>query len=261
MPFTIKALVLSLFSAKFYREVAHNQKGIGFKFLALISFIVTIYTSVSLYTFIEISHKQDIDDFITGLPVITLEKEGGISIDQPSPYVMGDEGDDFIIIDTENYNSASADTILAMMKEKEIEVFVTKNNLYMNKNQNETRIYDLSDKRDESYVVTHEIIREYGEKIKTYAFPFIILMIFGGVFVYKMLQMVLYSLVGFVINSMRKVKLENNSIHRISSYAIWPSMLVGIILGQAGLEFYTWSSILITILYILYGMKSATAAK
>jgi len=258
MNYNIIALKDSLYSSQFYRRTAAMRSDNGFGFLAIIALIQTIVLSVTIAAAMLMISKADIDGFINQTPEVTLQN-GQLSIDQPSPYRITAGDTPIIIIDTENYNEKSAEFIFNEMREKKLAALVTKTKIYTRKdNNNEYRVYDLSeDSSKEIIKFNKDDVRKWAKMASIILLPLAAIFIFFGVWVYKIIQMLIYSVVGLIINSMLKRNLTYSTIQRLTSYCLWPPTLFITLIGFANFEVMTLISIIITIGYIYFAVKSA----
>ena len=259
---TFKALSQSLYQKSFYREVAANKNSNPFLFLLLISFIQVVQISVILLVSAASIPNHLIDNLVNQTPVVTVQ-DGKLSIDKASPYKIIVDDEVLAIIDTENYNDKSADSIFKTMKDNNWQALVTQTKIYAKKSSGEFRVYDLSDNSGNRKIIKFDKndVRQWAKIGVKIAIPFIAIFLFIGIFAYKIIQMFIYSVIALIINAVCNARLEYNSLMCFSAYALWPSLLAGIILSLAGINIWTLFSIIITAGYLIFAINSSKQPK
>ena len=267
MATTLTAFYQSLYSKNFYKEVATQHKGSGFKFIALHSLVTIIFFSVAIYISFPKGTDGEIDKLLSDVPVFTM-KNNELSIDRPSPvYLWKDEKDKDskkALIDTEtDYSNLSAEELFDWMKSENIAFLVTKKMAVIDEEQkNKHTVVEYKEfklEKDKAYVFGKNEIKEIGKKVITYAIPVLIIFAYLFYFVYRIIQMLIYSAIAVFINNLMKANLEYDALQRIASYAIWPAIVVSLTATALDFELKMFISIIIVINYIFFAIKSAKA--
>ncbi len=129
----------SFYSSDFYADVAHARRGIGMRFI----FVLTVIT-VGLVTGYLVFYSKTLQHiasatpaFATDLPAINV-KDGKLSMDKPSPHKipLGEEGEGraWIVIDTD-YKVADPKSLTQYMEANNIAVLVTQSEFITLKGQ------------------------------------------------------------------------------------------------------------------------------
>lgn len=256
MNFNIRALKDSLYSKDFYREAAERRTGSGFSFLALLALIQSLVYVLAIAVFMLGLSSNWINDVIEQTPEVTV-KNGELSIDKPSPYHIKADERTIIVIDTVNYNNKSADQIFGEMKKNDWYALATKTKIFTSKEEHtKYEVHDLSKDSTKDMKFNKDDVHKWAKIFSILALPIGAVVIFLFLWLYKIVQMLIYSLIGLLFRSILDRKLEYSAIQRLVSYALWPAMLIGIFLGFIGLAFWPFFSIAITTGYIYFALKS-----
>ncbi|HZK81445.1 MAG TPA: DUF1189 family protein, partial [Humisphaera sp.] len=96
----ISALLLSFFSADFYRDVGRRWRGIGFWYLVWLMFITAIPIAVKAHIGFSKFARTDAQKMISTFPSLMITK--GIVTSDPDPYLWAEpsSGSVFLYVDT-----------------------------------------------------------------------------------------------------------------------------------------------------------------
>jgi hypothetical protein len=214
------ALVLSFFSKAFYQDVARRWRGTGLAYLLLLLALVWIPTVIRGHL--------GLADFVTNtapgvtqqIPPITIAN-GKASADVPMPHVIKDpqSGATLAIIDTTD----NADT-----SDSTVPVVLTRTKFIMNKNERETRIYDLSTIGD--FSVDREKIDGWLATAKSWFFPIFYPFAVLFSFIFRTIQILIYALIGILFTRLLNVNLDYKTLMRLAAVAITPVLILNLIL-------------------------------
>lgn len=252
----LEGLINSLYSKNFYGKVALEGTGNGFGFLALISLFGTITITILMGVGIFSIPEQNIDSIVSQIPKVSIIN-GELSIDRPSPYFIKSDNRTIVIIDASDESSKiPADEIFKTMKNDRLEVYATKTQVYYKKDIDRFEVLNLSETKNP---VTFDD-KDVGHWVhigKILIIPFIAIFIYFGVLIYQIIRMLIYSLFGLIFNSSTNANFDYATIQRLTSYAIWPSILMWIIFAIFSAYYYFLISFIITIAYLYFAIKSA----
>ena len=265
----IRTLYQSFYSREFYNDVAHKWTGTGIGLLAWLSLIGTIFLCVTLFIAMN-TMSSSYNDFkaelINQVPQVTVDN-GTLSIDRPTPYYIAfNDTDDetgepvtekLALIDTSDAaTQMNIDQILAKMHEENLKVFVARHQVVTIQKENEFRIYDLKDQKEKLSFGKKEVENWVG-MMELIFLPFMAAILFLFVWVYKIIQMLLYSLLAMLLEKFVKSGIEYEAMQRITTCAIFPATIIGAVLTFIGLDLPFFVSFLIISILITFGLKSA----
>ncbi|MDY6792027.1 MAG: DUF1189 family protein [Thermodesulfobacteriota bacterium] len=247
-------LFMSFYSKGFYRDVAQNWKNYAFLYLlfllALCSVVKTVKIHYDLADFIT-THAPA---FISQIPAVTFSN-GKASTDQDKTYVIKDpkSGQDLIIVDTTGQVNSLNDTNAVML--------LTETKLIVKKSDRETQVFALSDIED--FRLDQDVV--YGwlgivqKWLAVVFFPFLVL----GSFLYRLVQVLIYGIIGMLFASILKTDIEFQSLISISIMAITPVVMIDVFMGPPGISAVLWKLVcfLIAMGYLFWGIKANSAPR
>ena len=242
--------VLAFFSRELYRDVARNWKGTTFGYLFLLLLVCWIPLAMNLHRGVADFVEQEAPKLVSQIPEITIT-DGEVSIDEPEPYYIRDPdtGAALVVIDTTGEISSLADT--------EAVGLVTKNAVTFEKNAYETRTFSFRD--IDYFVLTQGKIYGWLDIVKRFAAPVLYPFCVLGVFVYRILQALLYAAFGLLITRIVKTELSYDSLLRLSVVAVTPAIIVATLLAMASIHLPMgglWY-FLATMSYLTFGILAA----
>jgi len=243
--------LLSFFSKELYRDVGLNWKGVGFAYLLLLLAICSVPQMFKIQAWLSHFIDKEVPPLIEQVPRITITN-GQVNVDVPQPYYIRepDSNDILAIIDTTGKTQSLVDT--------DAFALLTKTKLIYRKSDVEYRIHDLSDVRE--FVLDKGHITgwlNFAKKVFAPVFyPFIVL----GMFLFRIIQALIYGVIGLLFASLCRVKLSYDSLLRLAVVAVTPCIIVNTIfevfsfhLQMAGLWFF-----LMAMVYLLFGVKACS---
>jgi len=191
---------------------------------------------------------------IAQIPVITVVN-GEASIEGEQPYTIRDPktGQAIIVIDTTGSMTSLKDTDAIGL--------VTKTEAIFKKNAIETRTFTF--KEIKTFTLDRDMITDWLAKAKRFvtpvAYPFILL----GSFVFRVMQILIYAVLGLILAACCKTRRTYPELIRLSVISVTPGMIIKTVLGIAqisipvpGLLYF-----LATMGYLLFGIQSAAAGE
>jgi hypothetical protein len=245
-----QALVLSFFSRDLYKDIARNWRGVGLRYLLLLlalSWIpVLVKAQIGLHSFAKHEFPQAIQEF----PAITI-KNGVVSSPVQQPFTIDDKktGKPIFVLDTTG-------KITSIDETPAIILLTTNKLIYRDPNQSQVRIVDLS--KTQYFYIDQAKIQGWMNAFSTWfavaAFPLALL----GSFIYRLIQILIYALIGMAFAAMFKVKLEFPTLMRIAAVAITPVVAADTLVWLTGMNIPAWSLICLAAAlgYIAFAVKA-----
>ncbi|HLE39868.1 MAG TPA: DUF1189 domain-containing protein [Nitrospirota bacterium] len=211
-------LLLSFYSNALYRDVAKNWKGVAFSYLLLLLALTWIPVMMQFHYNLSEGISREAPGIVSQIPKITITK-GEVSIDAPVPYYIIDpqSGAQLATIDTSG-QTTSIDQTKAF-------ILLTKKNLTMRqRHRAETRTYDLSEIK--SFTLDRDSVMSWVQAFKKWAALFTYPFAVAGSFVYRIIQVLIYALIGMLFVSILNTTLDYAALVRLSVIAITPVVLL-----------------------------------
>ena len=207
----------AFFSRDLYQDVGNHWRAVCFGYLFYLLAIAWIPTVIGMFFSWADFLDNDAPAITQQIPAITIEN-GRVSADVDQPYfIHSTETDEvFAIIDTTGQIN-SLDNTSAV-------VLVTSSALISKKSDAETRVYDLSEVEHFYMDQTTldwwlELSRMWGPII---IYPFML----AGSYVYRLLQLLFYSLIALLLGKALNSSLGYDSILSITAVAITPAVIL-----------------------------------
>ena len=240
---------MSFFSRALYQDVARNWRGFAFLYLLLLVALCTIPKTISIHTGLSDFIRNSAPQVLSQIPEITIS-QGRLSTDREEPYFIRDPegGENIAVIDTTG-RFDSLDDVSA-------HVLVTKTHVMFRRSQREIRTFDLSG--IEYFRFDHTVIyRWVGVVAKWLAialFPVILL----GSFVYRIIQALIYGLIGVLFSKITKISLGYQALVRLAIMAVTPAIILGAIrdIAQVPVRFWWLWCFLIAMAFLFFGVKA-----
>jgi len=248
-------LFLSFFSKALYRDIAKNWKGVAFSYLLLLLALTWVPVMMQFHFNLSEGISREAPQIVNQIPKITITK-GELSIDAPVPYYIIDtqSGEQIAAIDTSG-QTTSIDQTRAFM-------LLTKKNLIMRqRHRAETRTYDLSDIK--SFTLDRDSVMSWVQAFKKWfalaAYPFAV----AGSFVYRVVQVLIYALIGMLFASILKTTLDYDALVRLSVISITPVVALNTLRRLLDVHVpMTWLiSFVIAMIYLFIAVKANADAE
>lgn len=242
--------VLSFFSKALYRDVCFNWKGTGFAYLLLLLAICWIPPMIEVHVGLADFVDNEAQQIVSQVPTITIT-DGEASIDEPQPYYIREPETEKVIaiIDMTGGITSLADT--------EAKALLTRTQVVLEQNEVETRTYDLS--QIEEFTLDQERINGWLATAKKYAVPALYPLALLISFVFRIVQVLLYAVVGLLFASLVKSRRGYGQLVRLAVVAVTPCIIIKTLLGifdvtvpLASLWFF-----LLAMGYLFFGVRAA----
>jgi len=245
----IHPLFMSFYSKDFYRDVAQNWKNYAFLYLLFLLALCSVVKTVKIHYDLSDFLTKHAPAFISQFPAVTFSN-GKASIDQDEPYFIKDpnSGEDIIIIDTTGQINSLNDTNAVML--------LTETKLIIKKSDRQTQVFALSEIEDFRLDknVVYGWLRIVQKWLAVIFFPFFVL----GSFVYRLVQVLIYGIIGMLFASILKTDIEFQSLISITIMAITPVVILDTFMGPPSISAVLWRFVcfLISMGFLFYGIKS-----
>lgn len=164
----LKDIISSFYSSRFYYDVAHNRKGIGFGHMFLLALIIFLLMSPWKWYRMEedamhiISTQMNVDDW----PDFAI-KDHKLSINKPSPYTitLGEGKEKLTVVIDTGYKISDVDALKKHMIDNNILGLITEESMatLKGKDMNEVDITKFDQIKDATF--THENAKVIFDKI------------------------------------------------------------------------------------------------
>jgi len=244
------AIPLSFFSRKLYADVIQNWRGTAFSYLFVVLILVWvplfILYSSEISTFIDTEGQQ----VVKLMPNITI-KNGELSIDKPVPYIIRDEEtkEVMIVIDTSGK--------ITSPKQTKAKILITKNQVFFQKNDVESRSYSL--KTIDDFEVTQELATKFLGWLEHWVLVMLFPMAVFFSFLYRMVQAFIYAIIGaLIIAPLSKKKLTYAQVLRVCAVGVTPAIIIatGLEFAHVGFPLRLLAFFLLTMAYVTFGINS-----
>jgi uncharacterized protein DUF1189 len=243
----LQALPLSFFSRDLYRDVAASWRGIGLAYLALVVALLALFVVVRMQVALGRWADGPARGFADQVPTMVI-RHRVVEIDRPMPFVMVDRksGEEVVVVDTTG-QVTSLDGLKAR-------VLVTADHIVLRKSVAETRVFSLAGV--DNLTLTPARARRWLALFSTWASPCVAPFVFGGMFLFRMIQVLVFALVGLLVARLARVRLDWLQIMRVTAVALTPALLLDPLIDLAGIRLpgggWLWTAIVLA--YVAWGV-------
>ncbi len=244
-----KAFFYSFFSKDFYQDVAKNWKGFGFNFLIIIVTICWFLNVLKFQPVISDSIKtaKKIAEQFPEINIIDGKVKISETVSQPYFIKIPGKVLNFMVIDT-------TDKIESIEQIEGNALFLlTKDKLIYGSNSDVRELSNIKELK-----INKEIINHYISLAKIWLLPILYICIVTGMFIFHIIQVLLYGLLGMVINKFVKTSLKYKELVRISVMSIMPVFALSTLRFITGIKIPYLSLIgfFIAMGYIYFGISA-----
>jgi hypothetical protein len=245
----IHPLFMSFYSKGFYMDVAQNWKNHAFLYLFFLLALCSVVKAVRIHYDLSDFMTKHAPAYINQFPAVTFSN-GKASIDRDEPYFIKDpiSGEDIIIVDTTGQINSLNDTSAVML--------LTETTLIIKKSARETQVFSLSEIEDFRFDqnVYYGWLRIVKKWLAVVFFPFLVL----GSFVFRLVQVLIYGIVGMLFANILKTDIEFQSLISITIMAITPVVILDTLIGPPGISAFLWRFLcfLISMGFLFFGIKA-----
>lgn len=244
-----QAIFMSFYSRKLYQDVGQNWGGKTFLYLFVLLSLSWIGDTIFIQSGISRMYARTSDAFVAQIPVLTVT-QGKLSTPEKKPYIIKEPGTEniFAIIDTSGKFTDIANT--------KADILVTESKIYNQQDEHETRIHHIPSSF--SAVIHPDIINGYVKSGIGYAWIFIFTFLLIFSYVYRILQCMLYAILGKIFSVISKSNVTYGTIVQITMVAITPSIVIATLFNLFMFDFphQYLTYFVISMLYMIYGIRA-----
>lgn len=243
----LRAIPLSFFSRDLYRDVGGAWRGIGLVYLLLLVAFATVLLLLPMQAGLGLWVRGEGRQLADEVPTVLI-RHRVVEVDRPMPCLIRDPRTATIIaiVDTTG-QITSLDSLQAS-------ALLTADRLIFRKSTAETRVFDL--KAVENFTISPAVARRWLSLFSKWAMPIIAPGVLGGVFVYRLVQVFVFALIGLLMAGAMKLRLDLQALMRITAVAMTPALIADAALGLWGHKppGWGWFWTLIVIAYLTWGV-------
>jgi hypothetical protein len=240
-----QAIYLSFFSKELYRQVVTNWRGLAFQYMVLLVLVSWLIVATGLFLAVDGAMRGPLGEIISKLPAITI-KDGTMTIDKPSPYVVE------IKVKDQTLPVAVFDATTDEPKADSQAAFLFgKHNFFLGSggqaSQFEWKQYEGTNLNQASYKSFVEVVKTY---LPIFAFAFGVP--FG--FIVMAIQSFIWAVLGLAVAGMANIKLTYSELVRLAVVAMTPGMIIEPVIKLVVPGFFIPVGLLITIGYFIFAI-------
>lgn len=245
----IHPLFMSFYSKFLYQDVGKNWRGISFIYLLLLLAVCWIPGIVQVNSGISEFVTESAPGIVKQIPIITVS-QGEVSVDGPEPYYIHDpeRGDRFFILDTTGQ--------ITSLEGTDAKILLTKTKLIIEKNESETRIFDLSE--IDGVVVDQALVNSLLEIISKWLAIILYPIVLVFSYLYRIIQALIYAAIGILIAKMVHADLQYESLVSLAIISITPVLILDTIVSSANIVIPLWNIIcfIIAMGFLFFAVKA-----
>jgi len=242
-----QAIYLSFYSKNLYRDVATNWGGKAFLYLLMIVALSWVLFTYQFQHSLNMIYAANADKLVAQMPVVTI-KDGKISTPEERPYVIHDPETKqvFAVIDTTGKYTS--------LDEAKAEVLVTQTQIISRHNENQIRTTSLPNKLN--MVIVPETVNAIVKRYLNFAWIFFFVIFVVAGYAYRLIQALIYSIIGKIFGVIAKVPLSYGQILQIAMVAITPVIVVATIFDFFAIQFayQLLFYFILAMIYLFYGI-------
>jgi len=213
----LQALPLSFFSRDLYRDVVRSWRGFGLAYLvllvALLTLVVVIRTGMALDAWVR-GEAVGLADQVPRLVI----RQRVVEVDRPMPFTIHDPktGGAVAVVDTTG-QVVSLDGL-------EARLLLTRDHVFYRKSAAETRVFQLSNVKDFTFDSTRA--KRWLGLLSTWAAPVMAPFVFVGLLVTRLIQQLVFAVVGLLVGRLTRVRLDFPASMRLAAVALTPALII-----------------------------------
>jgi len=248
-----QAIPLSFFSGKLYRDVARNWGGNAFLYLFFLLALTCIAFTYRAQVGLTAVYSQISEKIVPQIPVLTLDK-GKLSTPEKRPYTITapDSKELIAVIDTSGQYTS--------VEQANAPILITEDSIITQK-KDEVSIRKVP---DFTGVIEPHVVDTAIKKYIGYGWIFIYVLVLFGAYIFRVLQALLYALVGRIIAAIFRVDLTYGQVLQLALVTITPTIIVttlvylfGFMLPHSSL-IYVALAMIYLVYAVLVNKKSST---
>jgi len=244
-----QAPILSFFSKDLYRDVGLHWKGTGFVYLLLLLTLCSIPGIIQFHFSVTNYIDNKAPSIISQVPRITIVRgEASTDVSHPHSIMDPDSGKVLVLIDTTGETTSLAGT--------EAKVLVTKTEAIIKKSEIETRTFSFT--MVDYFAVDQQRVAGWFRTFRTYAAVVLLPFAVFGLFILRIMELLIYAAIGLLFAAWCKTKLSYKSLLRLSAMAVTPGIIAStvLIIIDVKVPFANLLYFLVPMGYLFLGVKA-----
>jgi hypothetical protein len=245
----LSALWESFYSKELYNNVADFWRGRTFGLNALLTLIYTIIIAVGIHFALQtMKESENLKQIISQIPEIKIEN-GIAKTPEARLYPILDQNQRLIaLVDTTS-------TEVPVSISEDTHFYLNQTKVVVRKSSTETRIYDL--KSLDTMEINSTIATEWVKIVANWGSLIIAPFIFMGVFLWRLIETLLFSLATLLFLKLKKIELDYSATYALTMVAITPAFLIGALIDSLlPVPFISLGLVFIRLGYIYYSVQS-----
>lgn len=245
-----KAFFMSFYSKDLYRDVVKNWGGYAILYLLLLVAISWVPITAEMQFMLNHAYDNESDKIIQQIPVLTIVN-GKIRTPEKRPYIIksiDNDKDRLVVIDTSGKYKT--------LEEAQATMLITETEVLTQTKPDEMRINTVP--ANWNVTLDPQVINGFIKKYLGYSwvllFPLFILL---G-FIYRFIQVLIYSVIGKIMSAMTHVDLSYGQIMQIMMVALTPTTVACTLFSVFNVNFpyQGWLYFALAMVYLLLGIKA-----
>ncbi len=224
-----QGIYMVFFSRDFYRDVAKHWRGMAVLFLIILASLSSAATILTIDKYVSKFFSTVAPEIIDQVPLLKIKNGRVITPEKKVYRVSYKAGEEsfLAIIDTTGK--------IRSIEESGADILITNSHLVFKKSDNEIRTYSLANAED--MTVTRNDLKGIMDIFDSWYLAIVAPLVILSIVIYKLILMLLYSLIGLVASTGMNRGLDYGAILALTAVAMVP-----VLVGDIVLELVDYSS-------------------
>lgn len=244
-----RAIFMSFYSRKLYKDVATNWGGKAFLYLLILVMLSWIVLTFKIQSSLSTFYTEQSNAYVNQIPVMTI-KDGHVITPENRPYPIVDPKSHEVIamIDTSGQYTT--------LEQAKTDFLITETKMISHSKENEIRIYNVPTSYSGD-IIPQEINGALKKFIGFLWIPIFISLVIMT-YLYRILQSLIYGLLGMMFTKMQGARLVYTQLVQIAMIALTPAIVIATILDscQVSLPFQLLMYFILEMAYLIFGIAS-----
>ena len=244
-----QAIFMSFYSRKLYHDVGQHWGGKTFLYLFLLLALSWVGQTIGIQKSLGHLYASQSGKFVSQIPVVIVT-QGKLSTPANKPYIIKEPGASkaFAIIDTSGKYTD--------ITKSDASLLITATQIISRPNEEEVRIYKIPSVF--SATINPVSINEHVKSGISFAWIFIFTCLLVLSYIYRIIQVLLYSIIGKIFSAISHSHVNYGTIMQITMVAITPSLVLATVLDLLMYKFpyQHLTYFLLAMIYMIYGIRA-----
>lgn len=220
----IQAFFMSFYSRDLYRDVAKNWGGKAFLYLLMLIVVSWIGATILVQKTLNEGYKAYSAQITPQLPVLTF-KDGTVSTPENRPYIIKNPStqETLAVIDTSGQYTN--------LDQAKAYVLLTKTDFITRKSQDTSAIKTDPIPANLSMTVDPQLLNQHLKSYVGYAWIFIFIAGVIGSYIFRLIQALIYSVIGKIYSSMTNANVRFGEVLQIALVSITPAIVLNVVVN------------------------------